>query len=148
MNWFGGYHRINKPKSMETSVSQTVAPHPIAERTEPVHPGIQLRQLLKAICMPQVRLAELMQMQSSQLSEILSARRPINMSTAMLLEAVFDIPADVWIRMQNEYDEYYFLHDEESLRKYNWAHSHARLENGKYVDAVHVSEVFQQFSSH
>lgn len=147
MNISGIFRRINKPRSMAVSVAKTTPLQPIPERELPIHPGVQLRQLLKAITMPQVRLAELMKMQQSQLSEVLSGHRPVNMSMAMLLEAIFDIPANVWIRMQNEYDEYFFLHDEESQEKYHYAHNHARTEMGKYVDAVHNMELFHKMTT-
>lgn len=130
------FHRINKPRSMATSQAQTVD-QPIPEREHPIHPGLKLRDLLEAISMPQVRLAELLNMNRSQLNEILSGRRPVNMSTSMLLEAIFDIPADVWINMQNDYDAYAFLHDSKSQTEYERAHRYARQEMGKYVDAVH-----------
>lgn len=143
MNISGIFRRINKPRSMDVSVAKTTPLHPIKERELPVHPGVQLRKLLQTISMPQARLAELMRMQPSQLNEVLNARRPLNMSIAMLLEAIFDIPANVWIRMQNEYDEYFFLHDQVSQEKYAYAREHARNEMGKYVDAVRNLELFE-----
>lgn len=124
---------------MDISQAKT-AEKPIKEREIPVHPGAQLRKLLEKIRMPQVRLAELMHMNRSQLNEILSCRRPVNVSTAMLLEAIFDIPSEVWIDMQNEYDTYYFLHDKKSKELYDKAHRMARQEMGQYVDAVHRFE--------
>lgn len=135
------FHRFNKPRSLDVSQAQTESARPIAEREEcPIHPGVQLRKLLEDIGMPQVRLAELLHMSRSQLNDILSCRRSLNMSTAMLLEAVFDIPAEVWIGMQNDYDAYYFLHDKDSQILYERAHRYAREEMGKYVDAVHRME--------
>jgi len=150
MAGFQVFHRFNKPRSLDVSVAQTEAPQPIAEREQPVHPGVQLRQLLEDIGMPQVRLAELLNMSRAQLNDILSCRRSLNMSTAMLLEAAFDIPAEVWIGMQNDYDAYYFLHDTKSQELYDRTHRHARLEMGKYVDAVHRMETIltTQLPSH
>jgi len=142
MAGFNVFHRFNKPRSLDVSQAKTEAVQHIAEREQPIHPGAQLRKLLEDIGMPQVRLAELLHMNRSQLNEILSCRRSVNMSTAMLLEAVFDIPAEVWIGMQNDYDAYYFLHDKDSQSLYEHAHRYARMEMGQYVDAVHRIETF------
>ena len=139
MGWYNVFHRINKPRSMATSQAQTVD-KPIPKRECPIHPGVKLRELLEAIGMPQVRLAELLGMNRSQLNDILNCRRAMNMSTSMLLEAIFDIPAEVWINMQNEYDAYSFLHDDKLQAQYERAHRYARQEMGKYVDAVHRLE--------
>lgn len=138
MSGFHIFHRFNRPRSMEISQAQTEPSKPIEERECPIHPGVHLRKMLQEIGMPQVRLAELLHMSRSQFNDILSGRRSLNMSTAMLLEAVFDIPAKVWIGMQNDYDAYYFLHDPESQQLYEHAHRYARMEMGKYVDAVHL----------
>ena len=136
MGLYNVFHRLNKPRSMATSQAQTVD-KPLQKRECPIHPGVKLRELLEAIGMPQVRLAELLGMNRSQLNDILNSRRSMNMSTSMLLEAIFDIPAKVWINLQNEYDAYSFLHDNKSQEQYERAHRYARQEMGKYVDAVH-----------
>jgi HTH-type transcriptional regulator/antitoxin HigA len=68
------------------------------------HPGEILADELEARDIKQQAFAQQIGMQKSQLNEIIKGKRSINAEVAVLLEAALDIPADFWLKAQNNYD--------------------------------------------
>lgn len=77
----------------------------MAKKLEPIHPGEALKELfLKPLKLSGYRLAKGTGMPQTQISEILRGKRGITAESALLLGAFFGTSAEVWIRMQAEYD--------------------------------------------
>ena len=71
---------------------------------EATHPGEMIKDELKARGMTQKKLAEETGIKPSVLSETINGKRSISLSVAVALEKAFDIPADMWMNMQTQYD--------------------------------------------
>lgn len=69
-----------------------------------VHPSEIIKDEIKARCMTQKELAERMGMQQSNLSRLLKGEN-ITPAIAQKLEDAIDIPAEFWMRLQNQYDK-------------------------------------------
>lgn len=72
--------------------------------SSPVHPGEMLRDEMECRGLTAQRLAEQMGVSAEALCAVLDEESPISAETALLLEAVLDIDARVWTRLQNDYD--------------------------------------------
>jgi len=70
----------------------------------PIHPGEILKEEVEYRGIPQSKLAAQMGLSYKMLNHILNERRPLTTQTAMLFEAAMGIPADMLIRMQNDYN--------------------------------------------
>ena len=68
------------------------------------HPGEMLADELEARGIKQQEFAQQIGMQKSQLNEIIKGKRSINAEVAVLIEAALNIPADFWLKSQNNYD--------------------------------------------
>ncbi|MBQ9642033.1 MAG: HigA family addiction module antidote protein [Bacteroidaceae bacterium] len=68
------------------------------------HPGEMIRDELKERGMTQKWLAAEMDMKPSVLSEVIRGKRSVSRLMAETLERVFNIPADVWMNLQAQYD--------------------------------------------
>lgn len=68
------------------------------------HPGEMIKDELKERGMTQKQLAELTGIKASVLSETINGKRSVSLSVAMALEKAFDIPADIWMNLQTQYD--------------------------------------------
>ena len=62
----------------------------------PTHPGEVLKDEIEYRKISQRRLAEQMGISYKVLNDLLNGRRPLTTTTAMMLEAALDIPADSW----------------------------------------------------
>ena len=71
---------------------------------EPTHPGEMIKDEVEYRGLSQKKLAAEMGMSPSLLNEILNGRRRVSTEYALLFEAVLGIDANVWIRMQADYD--------------------------------------------
>lgn len=69
-----------------------------------IHPGFILGQELKARKLTQKIFANQIAMQQSHLSEIIKGKRNITEQIAVRLEEALSIPADIWMKLQAEYD--------------------------------------------
>jgi HTH-type transcriptional regulator/antitoxin HigA len=69
-----------------------------------IHPGEMLLDEIEARGMSQAELGKLIGYKRSQLNEVIKGKRAINANLALLLEAVLEIPADFWLKAQNEYE--------------------------------------------
>lgn len=68
------------------------------------HPGEMIKDELKERGMTQKQLAEETGIKTSVLSETINGKRSVSLNVAVALEKAFDIPADVWMNMQTQYD--------------------------------------------
>jgi antitoxin HigA-1 len=77
----------------------------MAKRLQPIHPGKVLHELfLKPMKLTAYRLAKGTSLPQTQIGEILRGKRSITAETALLFAAFFGTSADVWMRLQGEYD--------------------------------------------
>ena len=88
------------------------------------HPGDVLKEELEARGISQKKFSEVIKVPYTQLNEILNGKRPVTTQYALMLEAALDIPANIWIRTQADYDlqtarmDSCFLKKLERIRKY------------------------------
>lgn len=68
------------------------------------HPGEMIKDELKERKMTQKQLAEISGIKASVLSETINGKRSVSLNMAVALEKALEIPADIWMNMQNQYD--------------------------------------------
>ncbi len=68
------------------------------------HPGELIRDELKARGMTQKQLAAETGIKPSVLSETINGKRPLSLNAALALEKALDIPTDIWMNLQSQYD--------------------------------------------
>ena len=68
------------------------------------HPGEMIKDELKERKMTQKQLAEMSGIKASILSEAINGKRSVSLNMAVALEKTLEIPADIWMNMQNQYD--------------------------------------------
>lgn len=68
-------------------------------------PGDYIKRELKQRGITQKDFALLMKMSQSNLTELLHGKRRITPLVAQRLETTLDIPKDVWLKLQSDYDE-------------------------------------------
>lgn len=71
---------------------------------EATHPGEMIKDELKERGMTQKQLAEETGIKPSVLSETINGKRSVSLNVAVALEKALDIPADMWMNMQTQYD--------------------------------------------
>ena len=71
---------------------------------EATHPGEMIKDELKERGMTQKQLSEETGIKPSVLSETINGKRSISLNVAVALEKALDIPADMWMNMQTQYD--------------------------------------------
>ena len=71
---------------------------------EPTHPGELIKDELEAMNLTQAKLAESIGVKPSLLNEIIKGKRSVNTEIALLLEAAINIPADLLLNLQNDYN--------------------------------------------
>lgn len=84
-----------------------VAPDMIANNLtpfEPTHPGELIKDELEANNLTQTKLAESIGVKTSLLNEIIKGKRNVNTEMALLIEAALNIPADLLLNLQNDYN--------------------------------------------
>jgi len=75
------------------------------QNLNPLHPGIVLSEIyMKEIGLTQTSLAELCGCQHRKINEIVNGKRGISPEFAITLEKVLGTSAEMWVRMQAEYD--------------------------------------------
>lgn len=72
--------------------------------SEPVHPGLLLKEEIEYRKITQKQLAAQMGISYTVLNEILNGKRPISADYALFLEAALGIDAQLWIQMQADYN--------------------------------------------
>lgn len=71
---------------------------------EPTHPGELIRDELEERNLTQAKLAEQIGVSPSLLNEVINGKRGVNTELALLLEAALGISADIWIKLQADYN--------------------------------------------
>lgn len=71
---------------------------------EPTHPGELIKDELEAIRMTQAKLAESIGVSPSLVNEIIKGKRGVNTEMALLIEAALNIPADLLLKLQSDYN--------------------------------------------
>ena len=69
----------------------------------PTHPGEVLKDEIKERGISQRQLADSLGLTYSVVNEILNGRRPLTAKTALMFEAVLDVPADSLMYLQTKY---------------------------------------------
>ncbi len=71
----------------------------------PLHPGKVLAEVyMSQMHLNQTELANLCGCAPRKINEIVNGKRAISPSFAIVLESVLGTPAEMWVRMQAEYD--------------------------------------------
>ena len=70
----------------------------------PTHPGEVLKDEIEERGITQRQLANSMGLAYSVVNEILNGRRPLTAKTALMFEAVLDVPADSLMYLQTKYN--------------------------------------------
>lgn len=68
------------------------------------HPGEMIKDELRERNMTQKQLATETGIKASVLSETINGKRSVSLSVAVALEKALDIPADIWMNLQTQYD--------------------------------------------
>lgn len=71
---------------------------------EATHPGAMIKDEMKERNITQQELAEMTGIDSLVLGEIMEGKRPLSFSVATALEKSLDIPTEMWMNMQTQYD--------------------------------------------
>ena len=71
---------------------------------EPTHPGELIKDELDANNLTQSKLAESIGVKPSLLNEIIKGKRGVNTEMALLIEAALNLPADLLLNLQNDYN--------------------------------------------
>lgn len=72
---------------------------------KPMHPGLVLGEIyMKEMGLNQSQLAEKCQCSPRKINEIVNAKRSITPDFALTLEKVLGTTAEMWVRIQAEYD--------------------------------------------
>lgn len=83
-------------KSLTTTKSQKLVP---------VHPGEVLREdFMKPLGLSAYRVAKDLGVSALRISQIMAGRRAVSAESALLLGRYFGTSAEVWIRLQAQYD--------------------------------------------
>lgn len=72
--------------------------------SEPIHPGEMIKDEIEYRGLSQRKLAEQMGLSPTLLNEILNGKRSVSTEYALLFEAALGIDAEIWIRLQADYD--------------------------------------------
>ena len=84
-----------------------VAPDMIANNLtpfEPTHPGELIKDELEAGNITQAKLAESIGVSPSLINEIIKGKRGVNAEMALLIEAALNVPADLLLNLQRDYN--------------------------------------------
>ena len=93
----------------------------------PTHPGEVLKDEIEYRKISQRRLAEQMGISYKVLNDLLNGRRPLTTTTAMMLEAALDIPADSLMRLQLKYNMQQDNNDRSFMERLNQIRKYAAL---------------------
>lgn len=68
------------------------------------HPGELLKDELKERGLSQKQLSEMTGVKASVISETISGKRAMSLNFAVALDKALDIPAELWLNLQTQYD--------------------------------------------
>lgn len=93
----------------------------------PTHPGEVIKDEIEYRNISQRRLAEQLGMSYKVLNDLLNGRRSLPVSTAMMLEAALDIPADSLMKLQMKYNMQETSQDPSFMERLNQIRKYAAL---------------------
>lgn len=93
----------------------------------PTHPGEVLKDEIEYRKISQRKLAEQIDIPYKALNDLLNGRRTLTISTAMMLEAALDIPADSLMRLQLKYNMQQASNDQTLMERLNKIRKYAAL---------------------
>lgn len=93
----------------------------------PTHPGEVIKDEVEYRNISQRKLAEQLGMSYKALNDLLNGRRTLTATTAMMLEAALDIPADSLMRLQMKYTMYSTAHDPGIIERLNKIRNYAAM---------------------
>jgi addiction module HigA family antidote len=83
------------------------------KNTNPLHPGLVLEEVyMKEMGLNQTQLARLCHCSARKVNEIVGGKRGISPQFALQLEKAIGTSAEMWVRMQAEYDLWQARQDE------------------------------------
>lgn len=85
-----------------------IEPNMIANNLTPsniIHPGEMIKDEIEYRGISQKALAEEIGISPSVLNEVLNGKRAVSTEYALLLEAALGIEADLWLRLQSDYNK-------------------------------------------
>ncbi|MDE6268434.1 MAG: HigA family addiction module antidote protein [Muribaculaceae bacterium] len=85
-----------------------VSPNMIANNLSPsnaIHPGEMIKDEIKYRGISQKALAAEIGLPASVLNEVLNGKRAVTTEYALLLEAALGIEADLWLKLQSDYNK-------------------------------------------
>lgn len=94
-------------KDMEVKVDG-VSPDMIANNlnpSSPIHPGEMIKDEIEFRGITQKALAAEIGLPASVLNEVLNGKRAVTTEYALLLEAALGIEADLWLKLQSDYNK-------------------------------------------
>lgn len=94
-------------KDMEVKV-EGVSPNMIANNMNPsnlIHPGEMIKDEIEYRGISQKALAAEIGLPASVLNEVLNGKRAVTTEYALLLEAALGIEADIWLKLQSDYNK-------------------------------------------
>lgn len=71
---------------------------------EPTHPGELIRDELEARNLSQAKLSRQIGVSPSLLNEVVNGKRAVNVELALLLEAALGIDAELFLKLQSDYN--------------------------------------------
>ena len=92
---------------MEVKI-EGVSPNMIANNlnpSNPIHPGEMIKDEIEYRGISQKALAKEIGVPASVLNEVLNGKRSVTTEYALLLEAALGIEADLWLRLQADYNK-------------------------------------------
>lgn len=97
-----------------------IAPDMIANNLtpyEPTHPGELIKDELEARNLTQASLAGNIGVSPSLLNEVINGKRAVNTELALLIEAAIDIPADMLLGLQCDYNMQVIKSDKSFMKR-------------------------------
>ncbi len=87
------------------------------ESSNLIHPGEMIKDEIESRRITQKRLSDITGISPSVLNEVLNGKRSVTTEYALLLEAALGIDADIWIKLQAEYDKQKAKNDKSFMQR-------------------------------
>ena len=86
--------------------------------SELIHPGEMIKDEIQARGLTQKELAQQMGVSYTVFNEILNGKRPVTTEYALLLEAVLGTNANIWLRLQADYNMQKVRQDKPFMKRF------------------------------
>uniref|UniRef100_A0AB33JHK8 HTH cro/C1-type domain-containing protein n=4 Tax=unclassified Prevotella TaxID=2638335 RepID=A0AB33JHK8_9BACT len=97
------------------------------ESSNLIHPGEMIKDEIRSRGITQKKLSEITGITTSVLNEVLNGKRSVTTEYALLIEAALGIDADIWIRLQADYDKQKAHQDKAFLQRLKHVRKYAAL---------------------